>query len=77
MTPASIEAELAVCGAVMTFMVALAVGNGLTPAGYLIAFGVVALMTARVLWLGWTIRFRSPLEILNDDLARQRGRRQR
>lgn len=77
MTAASVEAERAVCGAVMTFMVALAVADGLTPTGYLMAFGFVALMAARVLWLGWLIRFRSPLDSLNDDLARQRARRQR
>mgnify|MGYP001619359573 CR=1 FL=1 len=71
MTAAQVEAQAAMCGALMALVVALAVGDGLTPAGYCIALGVVALMTARVLWLGWTIRFRGPLDVLNDDLARQ------
>lgn len=77
MTAAQVEAQAAMCGALVSLVVCLAVGHGLTPAGYFIAFGVLALMAARVVWLGWMIRFRSPLDILNDDLARQRARRQR
>lgn len=39
---------------------------------------VVLLIAAlRVVWLGWTIRFKSPLDIINEDLARQRARRRR
>jgi len=40
-------------------------------------FLLVVALAARVLWL--TVRWarRSPIDILNDDLARQRARRQR
>lgn len=49
----------------------------MTLEGLLFTFAVMAIVALRWVWLAWTIRFRGPLDILNDDLARQRARRQR
>lgn len=45
---------------------------------WLLALSLVALAYALyVVWQGWQIRFKSPVQILNEDLARQRARRRR
>ncbi len=44
----------------------------------LFVLSLIALAFAvRVVWQGWQVRFKSPVDILNDDLARQRARRRR
>jgi hypothetical protein len=45
-------------------------------AWWIVTVALVA-QAGRIVWLGWRIRFRSPLDITNDDLARQRARRRR
>lgn len=44
----------------------------------LLFVSVILLIAAlRVVWLAWTIRFKSPIELLNDEMERQRARRRR